>query len=276
VLAVVLAGCSALRVGYAQAPQLVLWWLDGYVDLDDNQTPRARDAVRAWFRWHRTTQLPDYAALLARMQAALADTITPAQVCRLMDDVSSRVATAVDQAIPPAVELARTLAPDQLAHLQRRYAKNNADYRHEFLQEAADERLRSQVKRVVDRAESVYGRLDEGQRERIAQWVSESPFDPQAWFVERQRRQEEILSTLRRLSTQDVPPDEAQAALRQVYEHLWRSPREPYRAYQQRLAQYNCAFAAQVHNQTTPEQRRRAIARLKGWEDDLRALANGA
>ena len=274
-LAALLAGCSALRVGYAQAPQFVLWWLDGYLDLDDNQTPQARDAIRAWFRWHRTTQLPDYAALLARTQLELADTITPAQACRLMDDVNARLATAAAHAIPPAVELARTLAPDQLVHLQRRYAKNNADYRHDFLQEAGDERSRMQVKRVVDRAESLYGRLDEAQRERIAQWVVESPFDPQAWLVERERRQEEILSTLRRLSTQAVPPDEAQAALRAVYEHLWRSPREPYRAYQQRLAQYNCAFAAQVHNQTTPEQRRRAIARLKSWEEDLRALANG-
>ena len=70
--------------------------------------------------------------------------------------------------------------------------------------------------------------------------------------------------------------EDAQALLRQVYEHVWRSPREPYRAYQQRLGQYNCAFAAQVHNDMTPEQRRRAIAKLKGWEDDLRALAAGS
>jgi len=271
-----LAGCSALRLGYSQGPQLVHWWLDGYVDFDEPQTAQARDAIRAWFGWHRATQLPDYAALLARTQVELAEPVTPAQACRLMDDVRARLAVAFDQVVPAAVELARTLSPAQLAQVQRRQAKNDARYRSEFLQDSPQERLRASVKRILDRAESVYGRFDEPQRELVAKWVAESPFDPVAWQVERLRRQQGMVQLLRRLSTEPVPPAEAQAALRRAYDNVWRSPREPYRAYQERLAQYNCEFAAQVHNQTTPEQRRRALARLKGWEDDLRALANGS
>jgi len=30
---------------------------------------------------------------------------------------------------------------------------------------------------------------------------------------------------------------------------------------------------AKLHNSTTPEQRRHGLERLRGWEDDLRALA---
>jgi hypothetical protein len=271
-----LGGCSALRVGYAQAPQLVHWWLDGYLDFDDNQAVRARESIRAWFRWHRATQLADYAALLARMQAEMPEPMTPGQACRLWDEVTARIAAAAEPAIPAAVELARTLSAEQIAHLQRRQGKNNADYRSEFLQDSMEERMKASLKRVLDRAEMLYGRLDEVQRERIAQWVGDSPFDPQAWLAERQRRQRELVAVLRRLSTEAVPPAEANAMLRRLYDELWRSPNEPYRAYQQRLARYNCAFAAQVHNMTTPEQRRHAAARLKGWEEDLRALASGS
>ena len=43
--------------------------------------------------------------------------------------------------------------------------------------------------------------------------------------------------------------------------------------YQQRLNEYNCAIAAKFHNSTTPAQRQAARTKLKGWEDDLRALA---
>ena len=271
-----LAGCSALRVGYSQAPQIVHWWLDSYADFDDSQSARARDAIRAWFRWHRSTQLADYAALLARVEGELAEPLTPAQACRLVDEVNARLAVAFERALPAAVDIARTLSPQQLAHLQQRYAKNNAEYRREFLQDSTEERMRESVKRVVERAESFYGRLDDAQREHIAQWVGDSPFDAQAWFAERKLRQQEVLQALHRLSTEALSQEDAQALLRQVYEHVWRSPREPYRAYQQRLGQYNCAFAAQVHNDMSPEQRRRAIAKLKGWEDDLRALAAGS
>ena len=268
-----LSACSALRLGYGQAPELVYWWLDGYVDLDDDQSPRVREAIRQWFRWHRSTQLVDYAGLLARTEGQLADNLTPAQVCRLADEVQARLDTAFEQAAPAVAELARTLTSEQLAHLQRKHAKNNADYRNDYLQDSTEERLRAQLKRVVDRAETLYGRLDDVQREKVAQWVAESPFDAQRWADERELRQVEVRQVLRRIASGALSPPEAQAAVRRVYQHGFRSPREDYRAYQLRLAQYNCAFAAQVHNLTTPEQRQRAVARLKGWEDDLRALA---
>jgi hypothetical protein len=271
-----LSGCSALRLGYAQGPQLVHWWLDGYVDLDEHQRDDAREKIRDWFAWHRATQLPDYAALLARAQVRLDGPVEPGQVCRLMDEVRERLAAGFDGAVPAAVAFARTLAPQQLAQIERRQEKNNIRYRGEYLQEDLQERHREAVRRIVDRAESLYGRLDAAQREHIGQWVADSPFDPQGWLEERQRRQQALLALLHRLVTEAVPQEEAHAALRQVFADAWRSPREAYRAYQERLAAYNCRFAAQVHNQATPDQRRRALARLQGWEDDLRALSNGS
>ena len=33
-----LTGCSALRFGYNQAPELAFWWLDGYADFDEVQS----------------------------------------------------------------------------------------------------------------------------------------------------------------------------------------------------------------------------------------------
>ncbi|MBC8057759.1 MAG: hypothetical protein H7Y61_14390, partial [Rhizobiales bacterium] len=41
-----LGGCSALRIGYGTAPDVVYWWLDGYIDFNDTQTPRVREAIR--------------------------------------------------------------------------------------------------------------------------------------------------------------------------------------------------------------------------------------
>jgi len=272
----VLGGCSALRLGYGQAPELVFWWVDGYVDLDDEQSAQARDAIRQWFRWHRTTQLDDYATVLSRMQGELAEPSSAGRMCRLAEQLRSRMDIAFDQAVPAVAEIARTLTPQQIEHLRRKHAKNNADYRRGYLQADAQERRGAQAKRIVDRAETLYGRLDDAQRERVAQWVAESPFDPQRWFDERRLRQQDVLELLTRLSGDDPPPAQAQAAIRRVYEDAFRSPREAYRGYQQRLGDHNCAFAAQVHNLTTPEQRRRAAERLKGWEDDLRALATQA
>ena len=61
-----------------------------------------------------------------------------------------------------------------------------------------------------------------------------------------------------------------------LLERSRRSPRDAYRAYQQRLTQHNCAMAAQIHNLATPTQRRHAAQKLKRWEDDLRVLSGDA
>jgi hypothetical protein len=53
-----------------------------------------------------------------------------------------------------------------------------------------------------------------------------------------------------------------------------RSADPAHRAYQQQAApSYNCGFAARLHNATSAAQRQTARERIKGWEDDLRALA---
>jgi uncharacterized coiled-coil protein SlyX len=103
--------------------------------------------------------------------------------------------------------------------------------------------------------------------------VAASPFDPQAWLAERERRQRDTLQTLRRLTAERADRDRTIAALRMLTERMEISQDPAYRAYQQRLAEYNCAFGAQLHNATTPAQRQAAREQLKTWEGDLRALA---
>jgi len=172
-----------------------------------------------------------------------------------------------------------SLHPSQVKHLERHYAKRNAEYRSQYLQSSPKERLEASVKRVVERAETLYGRLDDAQRERIASVIASSPFDPELWLAERKARQRDIAETLHSLVADRKAPREAQlaaaqGALRALVRRFEHSPRPLYRAYQEKMSQYNCAFTAQLHNLTTPAQRQTAVGKLKAWETDLRALAN--
>ena len=162
-----LAGCSVLRLAYSQADELSFWWLDGYVDFDDSQSPRVRDAIGRWFAWHRRTQLPDYAALLDRAATEVLQDTTPATACRWFADLRQRADAAVDQALPEAAAIAAGFSTDQLLHIERQQAKNSAEFREDFLQPDPAERLARSVERATERAEQLYGRLGERQRQRI-------------------------------------------------------------------------------------------------------------
>ncbi|MDP1647660.1 MAG: DUF6279 family lipoprotein [Rubrivivax sp.] len=271
-LAFALMGCSAVRLGYNNGSLLAWWWLDGYVDFSREQSPLARQGIERWFEWHRATQLADYAALLADALAHMPEPATPAQACRWQ----ARVRDALDPALDRAVELAAGLVPGlgeaQLRHLEQRYAKGNDEMRSDFLQPDPAVRGRESVKRTVERAERLYGRLEEAQRGVIEAGVAASPFDPEMWLAERQRRQRDTVQMLRRLLAERADRDQRLAAMRMLALRTERSPDPDYRAYQLKLAEYNCAFAARIHNATTPAQRQQARDTLKGWEDDLRAL----
>lgn len=268
-----LVGCSAVRLAYGQAPHLVYWWLDGYVEFEPEQGERVRDALADWFAWHRATQLPDYARLLAGAQRQMLHDVTPAEVCRWADELRVRLETGYEHGVPALAEMVGTLKPQQLRHLERRYRRADEEFRDEYLQATRAEQLAESNKRAISRAELIYGELSEAQRALLVQGIALSPFDPERWLAERQLRQREIVDTLRTLQAEHADSARTQAALRVFAAHAARSPRPAYREYQKRLFDHNCGLIARLHNSTTPEQRRRGADKLKGWEDDLRALA---
>ena len=267
-----LVGCSTIRLGYDQGTTLAWWWIDGYADFNGEQSPRVKDAIHRWFTWHRTTQLGDYAAWLGAVRTKIGESITTAQVCRWTDESRTMLRPAIDRALVLAAPLVPALTEVQFKHIERRYAKANDEFKRDFLQQA-EERLEAAVKRTVDRAETVYGRVDAAQRKLITASLQASPLDPEAWAAERQRRQRDTLQTLRRLVADRAGNERTLAGLRALAERTQRSPEPAYRAYQQRLTDYNCAFTARLHNTTTAAQREAARLRLEGWEDDLRLLA---
>jgi Family of unknown function (DUF6279) len=279
-LALVLAGCSMVRLGYSQAPTLTYWWLDGYLDLDGAQSARLRDDLDRFFEWHRKNELPAYAALLARGQREVMEpSITPAAFCAWRDELQKRIDATAEQATPPLAALVLTLTPEQLKHFERQIAKGGESMRKDFAHPDRDERAAASFKRTLERYENFYGKLDEAQRTRLAQLLAASPFDPERWLAERERRNRDMIATLASTAAAARSPDaerQARVAVRLLVERAQRSPRPEYRAYQERLAQDNCALASAMHASTTPAQRRHARDKLKGWEEDMRLLAQQA
>jgi Family of unknown function (DUF6279) len=274
----VFTACSLVRLAYDQAPNLLFWRLDSYVDVNGEQGPRLRDAIDRWFDWNRRSQLPVYAAMLARAQREVVLPTTAAAMCAWFGEVEQRLNIALEEAVPPAAELMLSLTPEQLQHIERRLAKAHEESRKNFLQPDPAERRSASLKRAADRFEMVYGSLDVAQRERLAVLLARSAFDPERWLAERRLRQREMLQILATVSSagrtdRAAALPQAQAAARVLVERATRSPRADYRAYQERLVQDNCALAAAMHNAMSPAQREAARAKLKSWEDDLHQLA---
>ena len=270
----VVSGCSFVRLGYNQAHELAYWWLDRHVDFDSAQTPRVRDALGQWFVWHRREQLPDYVRLLARAQAEAQAPMTAPQICAWYDEGRSRARIAFEQALPAIAELASTLTPRQVENIERRHAKANAEYREEVLQADPAKRRKAALKRGVERAEMLYGKLDAAQRERLGEALAQSPYDPERSFAQRRRSQQDAVQIFRQAAGGDAAGRKATQDALAAYALAMQQPADAdARRYSEEVTRYNCALIAGLHNGTTPEQRRHAADKLADWSGDLRYLA---
>jgi len=270
--ALLLTGCSNLRLAYGQGPTLAYWWLDRYADFNDAQKPRAKAAVDQWFAWHRRQQLTEDAALLDQIaQEALKDT-SGAQVCQWVTVYERKRDLYLTQFAPAVADVAASLGPENLRQIEMRFAKVNEKWRDEHVQGDLKEREAEAVKRLLDRAELVYGRLDRAQRQFVTQAVHQSPQDPERAFAERLADQREALAALQRLGQRSLSPEQRQGAARASLLQLVQASNEAQRQYRDQLHRYQCQFTAELHNRTTPEQRRHANERLQGWAQDLRGF----
>lgn len=271
---VALTGCSTIKLVYNQSDDLLYWWVDSYADLQDGQKQLTRDTLTELQRWHRQQQLPEYIALLQKMRAMAPNDITPAQVCAITEDMKTSFTTVLRFVEPASTRLAVQLKPEQLRSVRKRFDKTNKDWRKDWLDPDAEDRLHYRNKQALNRLEDFYGRLDTPQRDVLRRWLSESAFDPVLSYAERERRQADTMQTLQRMAQEGSATTQAQAMWHGLMERALNSPNERYRAYNRVLWQENCEGFAKLHNSTTPAQRKRMVESLQGYENDFRILTS--
>lgn len=274
-LALALSGCSAVRLGYTNLPTLSYWWLDGYVDFDDSQAPQVRSALAQLQAWHRTEELPRLVQLLQRAQREAAADITPAQACAWEPLIRERFAAVRNQIEAPLAQQAAALSPAQLEHLARKFEQKNRDWRKEWAELTPARLLDKRVAEISDRAGMLYGSLDERQRTLLRQELTDSPYSPAIVLAERQRRQQDVLATLRTLAGNALSPAQAREQVAGLLDRWLTSPDPAYRAWLDSMRQETCRLVASLHNASSPAQRERAVRRLAAWQRDFGDLAAG-
>ncbi len=278
VLAGLLAACSAVKTVYNQAPELAYWYLDGYADFNGAQSLQVKTGLTRLQAWHRQEQLPGYVNMLQKWQQRVPSNVTASEACEIVADVRGKLITVTRQVEGTAAAVASTMSPAQLQFMEAKFAKSNAEFREDFLEGTAEEQRSRRLKKAIKRAEMLYGTLHTPQLTLIAQSIERSRFDPALAFTEWQRRQQDVLKTVRSLSgpAASVAPatlDKSALAIRGLIERTNESPDPAYRAYAKSLTEQSCQNFAELHNSTTLIQRRKAVENLKAYEQDFRILA---
>jgi hypothetical protein len=263
----VLSGCAAMRLAYDNADAFVRWRAGNYLDLQGEQAQDLEQRIQAFHHWHRSDALPQYEKLALEAARRLDAGLSPGDLVWGYDSLKAQASIGLREAATRIAPLLDRLDPSQLAHIERGFAEDNRRFAREFLRGNEKERRARRVKRTVERLEDWVGRLSEPQMVRVRQFAERAAQADELRDRERRRLQAALLDIVRRR--------EAQARLADLAGD-WERGRDPgYAAAAEANRRELYAMLLDLDRMLTPRQRAHAVARLKTFADDFRAL-NGA
>ena len=275
-MSVILTGCSAVRLGYNNLPDIASWWLDSYIDFSDTQGPQAKAALQKLQTWHRKEELPAIADLLAQAQTLAPQNITPEQACKIWEGAQVRVESFIQESSRLAAPVVSQLSAKQLKHLEKEWASRNEDWKKQWVQGTPDSRIKKRVDLAAERFNSFYGDLNLEQRQVLKQQFLQSTWSPEASYQRRLKRQQEQLIALQAMSSEITKPAMPIAQVEKALQSLILQSVRPKDAgelsKQLQLEQQACQNLAQLHNTMSPAQRLKAQRKLKDYETDVREL----
>ena len=265
---VVLNGCSALRFAYDNADTYLRWRASSYLDLSGEAADELDDAIHDVLAWHLAEALPKYAGLLDEAGRRFGRGLARGDAEWGYDAVRIQVKEALRVAAERAAPIIDRLTPEQIAHLEGRFAEDNRKFAREFLRGSESERREKRMKRMVERVEDWVGRLTPAQLERVRQYTERAPLLDDLRDRDRKRMQREFVAMARaREATKRLPE----------WTQRWEAGREP------AFAHANAAWWQEVFAMSldldrllTPEQRARAGTQLRRYAQDMRVLARRA
>ena len=273
-LMTVIAACSSLRLAYNNGDTLLYWWLDGYVDLTSDQKGFVQKEIDKLFSWHRKTQLNDYIQILQTSQKQLAGNPTAADLQTTYDDVKNRTQKLLLKAAPELAELAVSLEPDQIDNLEKKFASNVDDFRKKNMKGDKEAQQKFRYKKSMEQFELWFGKFSSDQEAQIRKASDARPLDNEIWLNERKRRQNSILTLVRKVQKEKLSKEATIPLINNlVKESFNRLDNSENKQFFEASEQGSLQLILTVIKIATPEQKEHAQKRMQGWISDFRSLA---
>lgn len=270
-LAALLAGCgTALRIAYNNSDIAVRYLAHEYFDLHGDQSEAFKVQLAHFHAWHRSEELPRYAALLESAARRVEHGLSRDDVTWAIASVRERARVLTGQAVDDAAPVMAMLAPDNIAALERKFDTNNAKFAKQFASGDARKDERARAQRVRERIEEWTGRLTPEQEALVAAYVASIPRLSQAQLEDRRRRQQELIALLETHRGQPELPAKVRAFLLD-----WEAERGP--EYKRLASDQEARFVqlmVDLDRTLTAKQRTHAVERLRRNAQELRALAD--
>ena len=196
-IALVLASCSSTKLAYRYADWGIVWWVDDYIPMTDEQENQLERDLLSLRDWHCRTELPRYSRWLAELkQDVRSGNLQKARVSYHQEQLLSFFPPLADQAKPAAKRLLFSLSDEQVRELADNMASSQAELEKVFLAENPEQTRQARTERTKERIERWLGTLNETQTRILEQWSFNRGRQTEIWLEGRRTWQRKLLEAI--------------------------------------------------------------------------------
>lgn len=267
-VALALAGCNKLKLGYEYADWLLVYSVEDNFDLDKPQRSVLKEEVDAYFHWHRKQMLPAYAEFLTYLADSVRNGLRPSEVDSGFQRFKKLYRSTLQPIPEKSLGLLLSLTPEQVDAWLERQRKKNAKLRKDF-SGSLEERLTHRYQKIVDEMEDWTGRLTQEQKTKIKALNRTLPWTGFHWLEMRERFQTHMAELLKKKASKD----EVRATLNLYLLDNDSLKSEEYRAKTKEFDIRLRTLIYSVHSVLTTEQKRHFLRHVEKTARDFQTLS---
>lgn len=269
-----LAGCST-KFAYKNVDWLVYWYIDDYIEMNNQQEEQFDAYVVKWKAWHMQTELPKYQAHLEELaEDILQQNISIERMQYHQNKGRDHWLRFREHIAPDIADLAMTMSQEQITYFFAALEKENVEDEEKWQERLARSEKKRRDRwtdRNVDNLENWLGRLTDEQ-ERVV----ENSFDnfesmSEHWIQYKRDYQQALRSEFASPNRDDI--------FRQNMIALINEPEQYRSAEMLRLSELNGAeskrYLLVLFTLSTEIQRNHLIKEINDLRDDVIELSNG-
>ena len=273
-LVALVAACSSIKLAYNNGDTLLYYWMDAYLDLDSDQADTVKTDIDQLFQWHRKTQLKEYVQVLKNGQRQVLGNPSQADLLADVRAILVRAQALGNRAIPDLTDLARSVKPEQLDQMEKKFESNNDKFRKKFINVDLDKQQKLRYQKSMEQFELWFGGFSDAQEATLRKVSDARPLNNAIWLDERIIRQKKILSVLRKVQKDKLGKEATTGLIQDLIKQLFGRLESPERkAFYDSHLDGSTQMMLTAIKIATPEQKAHAQKRMQGWIDDFNALA---
>lgn len=266
-----LCGCSS-KLAYNNLDWLIYWYMDDYVELNDQQEAIFDKRLEQWIDWHRSEEMPRYIAhLKAVRNDIVSDTLTEERLLAHYEKATDHWQRLRAEITPELASMAERLTDDQVIRLFAALEKDNKESEesiNEIDEKTPEERAEQRLEDLQEDMSSRIGSLTDEQKAIIADFSPSFKRSSRLWLDYRRDLQQRARTLF--ANRENNPDFVADLEALMINPEQYRS--DAFLEVWNNNRNQHAAMAAKLAGTLTGKQKRKLVEEIDDMIDDLEDL----